>query len=66
MDVDIDGNIAYITVKFVSEVVYAITDEAGNVLSGKNNDLTILDEEWVFCSELPTTESPWFVCATTN
>ncbi|MDN5248616.1 Tim44/TimA family putative adaptor protein [Bartonella sp. TP] len=64
IDAQVNDQEAFITLHFVSEVVLAIYNKAGELMKGSAKDLSILDEKWTFARRLTGSSTPWLVCAT--
>lgn len=64
IDIKIIENIAYIAMRFVSEAVFALKDKEEQIICGRSNDLTILDEKWLFAKAM-NEAMPWRIAATT-
>jgi hypothetical protein len=58
-----DGH-ASITVKLVTKQINFITDKENNILEGKKDLITIVNDCWMFTKDLTLTNSPWQVSST--
>lgn len=63
IDIKIIDNVAYIAMRFISEAVFALKNNEDQIIHGRNHDITILDEKWVFNKTMNET-MPWRICAT--
>lgn len=54
--------VVYATVKFVSEQINVVRDDAGAILSGDQNTIEVLEDKWVFEKSLKSPAHSWSVC----
>jgi len=63
--VDLSGNVATISVKFLSEQIATVTDKAGQVVSGDEKNVEEISDHWFFTKDLKG-DSPIWVLAKTE
>ncbi len=59
-----EGTVANVTVKFISEQVHAIEDEDGNVVEGDPDTITEVTDFWTFAHDTKTRDPNWSLVAT--
>lgn len=64
LEAGLKKNTAEVTVKFVSELISATLDRAGNVISGDPNSLSEVTDVWTFARETNSRDPNWKLIAT--
>ena len=59
-----EGSLARITVKFVSEQVHAIRNKNGDITDGDPNIVTEAVDFWTFSHDMKITNPNWLLVAT--
>ena len=58
------GNIATLTVEFVSEQIHLVRDAQGNVLEGDASAVEVVEDAWQFERDLTSSAPNWLITAT--
>jgi predicted lipid-binding transport protein (Tim44 family) len=61
---EMDGNIASVTIKFVTEQVNAIKDANGEIVEGDPASVVRVSDVWTFCRNTASADPNWLVVAT--
>ncbi len=61
---DMDGSVAEITVRFVSKIINAIRNAAGEVIDGSATKVTDVTDVWTFARDTKSKDPNWRVIAT--
>ncbi len=64
VEIYMEGTVAHVTVKFVSEQVNAVRDENGDVVEGNPNTVLTVTDFWTFAHETKTSDPNWTLVAT--
>ena len=64
--VELNKNIARISVKFISEQITIIQDTDNNIISGNKDKIEEIDDIWVFERKLGSANQAWILAATEN
>lgn len=64
VDAELSGRIASVTVKFVSEQVYALRDEEGAIVDGNPNQVDKVVDFWTFSRDTGGKDPNWLLSAT--
>ncbi len=64
VDGSLNGNIARLTVKFVSEVITALKDREGRIIEGDPNTVTKVTDIWTFERDVTSRDPNWMLVAT--
>jgi len=59
-----EGRVAHVTVKFVSEQVNAVRDENGDVVEGNPNTVLTVTDFWTFARDTKSRDPNWTLVAT--
>lgn len=59
-----EGRVAHVTVKFVTEQVYVVRDKDGQVLQGDANAITDVTDIWTFARDTKARDPNWSLVAT--
>ncbi|MBA2126125.1 preprotein translocase subunit Tim44 [Hyphomicrobium methylovorum] len=54
IEAELKGGVAYLTVRFASELISAVRDKTGNVISGDPQTITDVTDIWTFCRDVST------------
>ncbi|MFZ4542204.1 MAG: Tim44/TimA family putative adaptor protein [Rickettsiales bacterium] len=60
----LNGNLATITVDFVSDQVHLIRDDGNAILEGDASQQDVVEDEWVFTRDLKSTSPNWSIIET--
>lgn len=60
----IDGDMAEITLRFVSEAITSTRDGNGNVVEGDSERIVGMADRWIFRRNVRSSDPNWSVCAT--
>jgi len=63
-DVEIEGDSAEITIRFVSEIVAATKDRYGKIIEGNATDTIKVTDLWTFARHLKSKDPNWVLVAT--
>jgi predicted lipid-binding transport protein (Tim44 family) len=58
------GKIAQVTVRFVSQLISATRDRAGNVIDGSSDKVTEVTDVWTFARDISSRDPNWKLVAT--
>ena len=58
------GNVAQITVRFVSQLISATRDRDGNVIDGSSDKVTDVTDVWTFARDVTSRDPNWNLVAT--
>jgi predicted lipid-binding transport protein (Tim44 family) len=64
IDAELDGGMAQVTVKIVSEQINATRDENGEVIDGDPNAVVEITDIWVFARDTKSSNPNWALLAT--
>ncbi|MBC8269612.1 MAG: Tim44 domain-containing protein [Rhodospirillaceae bacterium] len=64
VEAEMEGAIAQITVKFVSDQVHALSDEEGTVVEGDPNKIVSVTDFWTFAHDTRSRDPNWSLTAT--
>jgi predicted lipid-binding transport protein (Tim44 family) len=64
VEAGLEGTIAEITVKFVSDQVHAVSDSDGNVVEGDSNKIVDVTDFWTFARDTRSRDPNWSLSAT--
>ena len=64
IEAELKRNVAHVTIKFVSELISATRDKAGNVLSGDPNRIKEVIDIWTFARDVGSRDPNWKLVAT--
>jgi predicted lipid-binding transport protein (Tim44 family) len=59
-----DGALASVTIKFVTEQVNALKDAAGEIVEGDPANVVRVSDVWTFCRNTESADPNWLVVAT--
>ena len=60
----VEGDKAYITVKFLTEQINVIRDEDGNVTDGSTSSMNVVEDFWTFERDVNTPGKKWYLSST--
>ncbi|AHX04831.1 Tim44/TimA family putative adaptor protein [Ehrlichia japonica] len=60
---DLSGNTAYITVKFISEQINFVKDSNDNVLQGSTSKINKIEDTWTFRKDTTLSNKKWYLSA---
>ena len=63
-DANLTGQVAHITVRFVSELVTAVRDRMGNVVEGDLKSVRRVTDVWTFERDVASPDPNWRLVAT--
>ena len=59
---NLSGNIAYITVKFITEQINLVKDQEGNILQGNTSKINKIEDIWTFKKDMSLiTSKKWYL-----
>jgi predicted lipid-binding transport protein (Tim44 family) len=61
---EMDGALASVTIKFVTEQVNALKDAAGEIVEGDPANVVRVSDVWTFCRNTESADPNWLVVAT--
>lgn len=61
---EMDGDLARVTVRFVTEQVNALTDAAGEIIEGDPANVVKVTDVWTFCRNTKSSDPNWLLVAT--
>ncbi len=64
VEAEMEGTIANVTVKFVSDQVHALSDSEGNVVDGDPNKIVTVTDFWTFSRDTRSRDPNWSLAAT--
>ena len=64
VEADIKSNVAQITIKFVSQLISATRDRAGQIISGDPQRITEVTDIWTFARDIGSRNPNWRLIAT--
>jgi predicted lipid-binding transport protein (Tim44 family) len=64
IEAELKRNMAHVTVKFVSDLISATRDKAGNVLAGDPNKIKEVIDIWTFARDVDSRDPNWKLVAT--
>ncbi|MBL6941640.1 MAG: Tim44/TimA family putative adaptor protein, partial [Rhodospirillales bacterium] len=64
VEAEMEGAIAQIPVKFVSDQVHALSDEEGTVVEGDPNKIVSVTDFWTFAHDTRSRDPNWSLTAT--
>jgi predicted lipid-binding transport protein (Tim44 family) len=64
VEAELDGSVAQITVKFTSDQVHALSDEAGDLVEGDPNKIVSVTDFWTFAHDTRSRDPNWSLAAT--
>jgi predicted lipid-binding transport protein (Tim44 family) len=63
-EAELDGSLANVTVRFVSKIISAVRNSAGEVIEGSADKVTDITDEWTFTRDTRSRDPNWRVTAT--
>lgn len=63
---DMDGDVAHLTVKFVTEQVNALKDAAGEIVDGDAANVVKVTDLWTFSRNVRSNDPNWLLVATSS
>ncbi|ABD45207.1 tim44-like domain protein [Ehrlichia chaffeensis str. Heartland] len=57
----LSGNIAYITVKFISEQINFVKDKDDNILQGSTSKINKIEDTWTFRKDTTLSNKKWYL-----
>ncbi|WP_395877970.1 Tim44/TimA family putative adaptor protein [Ehrlichia muris] len=60
---DLSGNIAYITVKFITEQINFVKDSDDNILQGSTSKINKIEDTWTFKKDTTLSNKKWYLSA---
>ncbi|AAZ68809.1 Tim44/TimA family putative adaptor protein [Ehrlichia canis] len=60
---DLSGNIAYITVKFITEQINFVKDKDDNVIQGSTSKINKIEDVWTFRKDITLSNKKWYLNA---
>jgi predicted lipid-binding transport protein (Tim44 family) len=64
VEVEMDGSVAQVTVKFISDQVHALSDRDGNVVDGDPDKIVSVTDFWTFARDTRSRDPNWSLAAT--
>ncbi len=64
VEAELEGTLAQVTVKFVSDQVHAVSDAEGNVVEGDPNKIVNVTDFWTFSRDTRSRDPNWSLAAT--
>ena len=64
VEVEMEGTVAQLTVKFVSDQVHALSDRDGNVVDGDPDKIVSVTDFWTFSRDTRSNDPNWLLAAT--
>ena len=64
VEAEMEGTIAQITIKFVSDQVHALSDREGNVVEGDPDKIVSVTDFWTFSRDTRSNDPNWLLAAT--
>jgi predicted lipid-binding transport protein (Tim44 family) len=64
VDAEMEGTVAQITVKFVSDQVHALSDRDGNIVDGDPDKIVSVTDFWTFARDTRSRDPNWSLAAT--
>lgn len=64
VDAELEGRLASVTVKFVSDMISATKDAAGEVIAGDATKVTSVTDIWTFKRDVRSRDPNWLLAAT--
>jgi predicted lipid-binding transport protein (Tim44 family) len=64
VEAEMEGSVALITVKFVSDQVNAVSDRDGNVVEGDRDKIVSVTDFWTFSRDTRSNDPNWLLAAT--
>lgn len=61
---ELRGNTAHVTVRFISQLITATRDKAGNVIDGSPDKVTEVTDVWTFARDVASRDPNWKLVAT--
>lgn len=61
LDAQVDGRVAYLTVRFIADETCVIRDAIGTVLSGDPDRITEMNDIWVFSRPVGSRDPKWYL-----
>ena len=58
---DLSGNIAYITVKFITEQINFVKDNDDNILQGSTSKINKIEDIWTFRKDITLSNKKWYL-----
>ena len=63
-DARLEGNIAFVTIRFFAEIVSATRDENGNLIEGNADQVANIADSWTFSRNVKSKDPNWKLVAT--
>ncbi|RZB12807.1 Tim44 domain-containing protein [Ehrlichia minasensis] len=60
---DLSGNIAYITVKFITEQINFVKDKDDNIIQGSTSKINKIEDVWTFRKDITLSNKKWYLNA---
>lgn len=64
VEAEMEGSVAHVTVKFISDQVHALSDSDGNVVDGDPNKIVNVTDFWTFSRDTRSRDPNWSLAAT--
>jgi predicted lipid-binding transport protein (Tim44 family) len=64
LDAEVKGSMAHVTVKFVSELISATLDKAGEIVAGDTKRINEVTDIWTFARDIGSRDPNWKLIAT--
>lgn len=64
IDAKLEGNNAFITIRFKADESYALTDADGKTIAGNPDRVVTMTDVWTFTRDLKSSDPRWFVSET--
>ncbi|MGN7618715.1 MAG: Tim44/TimA family putative adaptor protein [Ehrlichia sp.] len=58
---ELSGNTAYITVKFISEQINFVKDNNGNIVHGSTSKINKIEDTWTFRRDITVVNKKWYL-----
>jgi predicted lipid-binding transport protein (Tim44 family) len=66
VEAELQGKTAFVTVKFVSQQVNVLRDDAGEVVEGDPNEVAVITDIWTFARNTRSRDPNWTLVATNS
>jgi predicted lipid-binding transport protein (Tim44 family) len=64
VEADMQGTVAHVTIKFLSDQVHALRDREGNVVDGDPDKIVSVTDFWTFSRDTLSSDPNWLLAAT--
>jgi predicted lipid-binding transport protein (Tim44 family) len=64
VEAEMEGTVAHVTVKFLSDQVHALRDRDGNVVEGDTDKIVSVTDFWTFSRDTRSSDPNWLLAAT--